>query len=69
MPARFLIACPAGHLDDFPWEEYVHGGSACVGGPILERIELAPEPDRDPNVLGQGADGLAPLAGGALVQG
>jgi putative ATP-dependent endonuclease of OLD family len=32
-------------------------------------IELAPGPDRDPNVLGQGADGPAPLAGGALVHG
>jgi hypothetical protein len=36
---------------------------------LRHRIELAPEPDRDPNVLGQGCDGPAPLAGGALVHG
>jgi hypothetical protein len=23
-PARFVVACPAGHLDDFPWSTYVH---------------------------------------------
>ena len=27
-PARFVVACAAGHLDDFPWYLYVHGGSA-----------------------------------------
>lgn len=26
VPARFLVACPAGHLDDFPWIEFVHRG-------------------------------------------
>ncbi|GAB5521996.1 MAG: DUF1998 domain-containing protein [Rhodothermales bacterium] len=32
VPARFLLACRAGHLDDFPWQWYVHGGaSACTG--------------------------------------
>lgn len=39
VPARFLIACPDGHLDDFPWEEYVHGGGSCTGGPLLELKE------------------------------
>lgn len=32
VPARFLLACRAGHLDDFPWHYYVHGGkSDCRG--------------------------------------
>jgi hypothetical protein len=32
VPARFLLACREGHLDDFPWHWYVHGGpNACVG--------------------------------------
>ena len=32
VPARFLLACRNGHLDDFPWRYYVHGGnSACQG--------------------------------------
>jgi hypothetical protein len=25
-PVRFLLACKAGHLDDFPWQYFVHGG-------------------------------------------
>lgn len=40
VPARFLIACASGHLDDFPWEEYVHKGKPCPeGAPILELKE------------------------------
>ena len=32
VPARFLVACRKGHLDDFPWHWYVHGGpSDCPG--------------------------------------
>ncbi|MCX7584907.1 DUF1998 domain-containing protein [Phenylobacterium sp. 58.2.17] len=32
VPARFLTACRAGHLDDFPWHWFVHGGpSDCRG--------------------------------------
>ena len=40
VPARFFVACPAGHLDDFPWDEFVHSGGRCPeGGPILELKE------------------------------
>ena len=32
VPARFLVACERGHIDDFPWTYYVHrGGPACRG--------------------------------------
>ena len=32
VPARFLLACRKGHLDDFPWHWFVHGGrSKCKG--------------------------------------
>ena len=32
VPARFLLACRAGHLDDFPWHYFVHSGpSSCQG--------------------------------------
>lgn len=32
VPARFLLACRSGHLDDFPWHWFVHGGSSgCMG--------------------------------------
>ncbi|CBN55047.1 MULTISPECIES: DUF1998 domain-containing protein [Kamptonema] len=32
IPARFLVACQHGHLDDFPWHYFVHRGSSnCKG--------------------------------------
>jgi len=32
VPSRFLLACRNGHLDDFPWQWFVHGGpSSCTG--------------------------------------
>ena len=32
VPARFLLACRNGHLDDFPWHWFVHAGPAeCRG--------------------------------------
>jgi len=32
VPARFLLACRGGHLDDFPWHYFVHSGnSSCKG--------------------------------------
>lgn len=32
VPARFLLACRNGHLDDFPWHWFVHGGPTdCKG--------------------------------------
>lgn len=38
LPARFLLACEAGHLDDFPWVEYAHRGIPC-SSPVLELYE------------------------------
>ncbi|HEY8532993.1 MAG TPA: DUF1998 domain-containing protein [Micromonospora sp.] len=29
VPARFVLACPKGHLDDFPYDLFVHHGGAC----------------------------------------
>lgn len=32
IPGRFLVACERGHLDDFPWREFVHRGPTdCPG--------------------------------------
>jgi hypothetical protein len=32
VPARFMLACRSGHLDDFPWRWFVHEGpSTCKG--------------------------------------
>ena len=38
LPVRFLVACEQGHLDDFPWVEYVHRESPCAN-PLLEMID------------------------------
>src|SRR3954453_14361915 len=27
VPARFMVTCEHGHLDDFPWVEFIHQGS------------------------------------------
>jgi len=27
LPAPFVVACPSGHIDDFPWREYAHRGA------------------------------------------
>lgn len=36
VPARFLVVCEDGHLDDFPYVEYVHAGATePCGGPQL----------------------------------
>lgn len=37
-PARFMVACPRGHLDDFPWWAWVHrNGLPCTG--MLQLID------------------------------
>jgi hypothetical protein len=41
VPARFLVACENGHLDDFPWVEFVHEGPTHCGA-ILKLIEYGP---------------------------
>lgn len=41
IPVRFLLACPGGHLDDFPWERYVHKERPC-DGPLLSMTEWGP---------------------------
>lgn len=51
VPARYLLACPNGHLDEFPYQLWVHKGGRCP---------KAPNPDlklRDTN-LGQGASAV-----------
>lgn len=34
LPARYLIACVNGHLDEFPYAAWVHRGRACPNAPI-----------------------------------
>lgn len=47
IPARFLVACENGHIDDFPWNEYLHAGAGPCPGPL----EL-----RDVGTTGEAAD-------------
>ncbi|MBV7329049.1 DUF1998 domain-containing protein [Chloroflexi bacterium TSY] len=41
VPARFLVACPNGHVDDFPWIEFVHRGPTNCRA-VLRLIEFGP---------------------------
>lgn len=39
VPARFVLACKHGHLDDFPWLFFVHGGADPGANHTLTMIE------------------------------
>lgn len=39
VPARFVLACPSGHLDDFPWQFFVHRGTEPREGHTLKLSE------------------------------
>lgn len=36
VPARYLLACPLGHLDEFPYDWWVHEGAHCTKAPNPE---------------------------------
>jgi hypothetical protein len=43
VPGRFVVACPNGHLDEFPWVEFVHkatGGKCPNGNWHLQAIDV-----------------------------
>lgn len=39
VPARFVLACESGHLDDFPWQFFVHRGAEPDSGHSLKLTE------------------------------
>ncbi len=42
VPARFVVACERGHLDDFPYDDFVHrAGAVPCDGPRLEMRDAA----------------------------
>lgn len=42
VPARFVVACERGHLDDFPYDDFVHrAGATPCPGPRLEMRDAA----------------------------
>jgi hypothetical protein len=49
MPARFVVACPDGHLDEFPWDEFCHKGGTCTSNPLLEVFDIG-EGTRSTNI-------------------
>jgi hypothetical protein len=48
VPARFVVACPDGHIDEFPWVEFCHQGHPCPQ-PTLEVFDVG-EGTRSTNV-------------------
>jgi hypothetical protein len=44
VPARFMVTCEHGHLDDFPWVEFVHNGPTdCKGRLYLYEVGASGE--------------------------
>ncbi len=44
VPARFMVTCERGHLDDFPWVEFVHQGATnCKGSLYLYEVGTSGE--------------------------
>jgi hypothetical protein len=42
IPSRFIIACPRGHIDDFPYYAWVHAGTTSSPGVVHDlRLETA----------------------------
>ncbi len=44
LPSRFMIACEAGHLDDFPWVHFVHGDIPCNAILHMNEVGVSGEP-------------------------
>lgn len=62
VPARFLVACDKGHLDDFPWKEFAHRGPTDCHG-VLSLIEMeATGEARDLVVICRTCDARRPLS-------
>lgn len=40
VPARYLIACVAGHLDEFPYDAWVHRGRPCLSGDAYPQLRM-----------------------------
>lgn len=56
VPARFVVACEDGHLDDFPWIAFVHRGPGC-SDPKLTLRETGPGGEVSAMVLSCGSCG------------
>lgn len=41
VPVRLVVACHAGHIDDFPWVHWAHGGKSHCDNPLL-RLTVQP---------------------------
>ena len=63
VPARYLLACPDGHLDEFPYQVWVHRGQPCPSGAENPDLKLI-----DTNV-GQGASAIVACVACPAVRG
>jgi hypothetical protein len=62
VPARFLVACENGHVDDFPWDEYLHGSPGVCPGPLEFRDVGASGEAADVMLLCRACQNRKPLA-------
>ena len=40
IPSRFIVICPKGHLDDFPYYDWVHGYKECTSNSQKHKFKL-----------------------------
>lgn len=40
IPARYLLVCPNGHVDEFPYDWWVHQGTACSTAPDAPNLRM-----------------------------
>lgn len=63
VPARFIVVCKNGHLDDFPWVHFVHRGNPCPQRPKLQLLEMGPSGEAaDIYVKCEGCDASRPMS-------
>ena len=50
IPARYLLVCPNGHVDEFPYDWWVHHGERCTAAPDKPQLRMY-----------EGANGIATI--------
>lgn len=73
VPARYLIACPMGHLDEFPYVQWVHEGKACpkAAKPALRMREWKSNIGPDVQIICKACDarrGMLEATGRAAIE-
>ncbi len=63
VPARYLLACPNGHLDEFPYDLWVHEGAHCPSAefPVLKMVDRTAGKGASATILCASCGGKRPM--------